>query len=628
VTGQNLYLDYGEIPSESLVTKRQVALAYAKEGWPVFLLHNPADGGCSCGKAGCSDVGNPPRTRHGFNDATTDPNTINEWWDESPEANIGIPTGLPTGLMVVDVDADKGGLDTWGEWLDINGVVNTKSSITGGGGNHYLFLTNGQSFSNSVQKLGQGIDIRGDGGYFVAPPSLHESGQLYEWEGNCEAISLVPGWLVEKCRTANFRSNDTRTQTGQLPDYLFGDIPEGSRDETLTRVVGYLHAKITDKRLVGLLLHQTNQLRCRPPLKEHQVNKILDSILARNGAGVYRGGSSGGIGGGQVTTFRHPMDTGAEIYFDDLNWVSGGRLFCHVVAYAPDGNVLANTMCEMSSTQSRYSVAQELARRNGAQPEPWADELLAAWHTLDQQHRESAEPFSLKSLADQDEPGPLSYVWGDLIPTGFPSNCYGDGGASKSTTVTGLAVSITQGKPFLGLQTVQGPVLYLDWELNEEAFLRRLYPICRGMGIPTPPDGLMYSRLTEPLAHHLPDIIQACNQVQPVLVIIDSLGPAAAADPNDTKAMIGIVQATRKLRTACLMVDHQSKTPGQSYSSKSAYGSGYKGYLVRGGMQLELASSEAARASVVLRHTKHSFTYKHGPIAYHISYDDDAIRFQ
>ena len=114
MTGQNLYLDYGEIPSESLVTKRQVALAYAKEGLPVFPLHNPADGGCSCGKAGCSDVGKHSRTRHGFNDATTDPNTINEWWDESPEANIGIPTGLPTGLMVVDVDADKGGLGTWG----------------------------------------------------------------------------------------------------------------------------------------------------------------------------------------------------------------------------------------------------------------------------------------------------------------------------------------------------------------------------------------------------------------------------------------------------------------------------------------------------------------------------------
>ena len=76
------------------------------------------------------------------------------------------------------------------------------------------------------------------------------------------------------------------------------------------------------------------------------------------------------------------------------------------------------------------------------------------------------------------------------------------------------------------------------------------------------------------------------------------------------------------------MVDHQSKTPTQSYSSKSAYGTAYKGYLVRGGMQLELASNVSGRASVILRHTKNSFTFKHGPIAYHIDYVDDDIRFQ
>ena len=95
----------------------------------------------------------------------------------------------------------------------------------------------------------------------------------------------------------------------------------------------------------------------------------------------------------------------------------------------------------MSSAKARYSIAQELARHNGAHPNSWADELLAVWHTLDLQHRESTEPFALKSLADQEEPGPLEYVWDDLIPTGFPSNCYGDGGASKSTTVMAMATA-------------------------------------------------------------------------------------------------------------------------------------------------------------------------------------------
>lgn len=282
-------LNHMGTPLDTTMSMKESALSYAARDWVVFPVHNAAAGKCSCGNAECNDVGKHPRTGHGFKDATTDPKTINDWWERWPKANIGIPTGSPTGLMVVDVDADKGGLDTWRDWLDINGVVNTKSSVTGGGGNHYLFLTDGQFFSNSVRKLGQGIDIRGDGGYFVAPPSLHGSGELYEWEGHDETISPVPYWLVEKYRQANIPTTDTRTPNGCLPGYLIGVIPEGCRDDTLTKVTGYLHAKIADKRLVRLLVHQTNQLRCRPSLDESQVDKILDSILARNGAGDYRG---------------------------------------------------------------------------------------------------------------------------------------------------------------------------------------------------------------------------------------------------------------------------------------------------------------------------------------------------
>ena len=329
-----------------------------------------------------------------------------------------------------------------------------------------------------------------------------------------------------------------------------------------------------------------------------------------------------------MSTVRYPLDDGVVLEFRDLTWTPSGRLFCQVVTFAPDGAILGNSKVEMSSSASRYKVAQELASHNGAKPDYWSDVLLAAWHSLDQVRRDVAEKFSLESLEKEEEPGPLEFLWNPFIPVGFPSNIYGDGGTSKSTTIMGLCVSITQKLPFLGLPTAQGPVFYLDWELDKTTFLRRLYAICRGMGLPSPPRDLHYSRLTEPLAYHLSDIIDACHRIDPVLVVIDSLGPAAAADPNDAEAFIKITQDLRKLDRASVTVDHQSKGSGQSYRTKRAIGTGYKDFLVRVGVQLELAENVPGRSSIVLRHSKHSFTHEHEPIAFHVKYGIGTISFE
>jgi hypothetical protein len=111
-------------------------------------------------------------------------------------------------------------------------------------------------------------------------------------------------------------------------------------------------------------------------------------------------------------------------------------------------------------------------------------------------------------------------------------------------------------------------------------------------------------------------------------VVLDSLGIAATADPNDAESFIKITQELRKLERACFSIDHQSKGTGQSYRSKRAIGSGYKDFLVRGGVQLELASSVPGRASVVLRHSKHTFTHEHEPIAFHIHYGMGSTEFE
>jgi hypothetical protein len=325
---------------------------------------------------------------------------------------------------------------------------------------------------------------------------------------------------------------------------------------------------------------------------------------------------------------RMELDHGGILEFHNLFWTPAGRLFCKVIGYAPDGSIIGNSKLEMSSSADRFRISREFAAHNGAVPDTWADALLGAWHSLDTAHQDESEKFLLMPLESRAEPGPLEFVWHPLMPVGFPSNVYGDGGASKSTTMMGLAVAIALGQPFLGMPTLKGNVLYLDWELDEQTFLRRLYAICRGMGQECPPADLYYAKLTESLDYHLPSIMEQCHRLDPALVIVDSLGPAAAADPNDAKAFIRIMQQLRKLERASVVVDHQSKTSAQSYHTKRAIGSGYKDFLVRGGIQLELAENVPGRSSIVLRHSKHNFTYAHEPVGFHIRYGTGIIEFE
>ena len=203
-------------------------------------------------------------------------------------------------------------------------------------------------------------------------------------------------------------------------------------------------------------------------------------------------------------TVRMELDNGAVLNFVDLFWTPTGRLCCQVITSAPDGPILGNSKVEMSASVSRYKVAQELASHNGSQPDVWSNAFLSAWHTLGQEHRQDREGLDLESLAGYDEPAPLEFTWGGLIPSGFISNAYGEGGSSKSITFLALALHTTQGWDFLGLPTKQGPVVYLDYELNRDEQLRRAYRTWRGMGLSSIPSEFHYQSLTEPVEVHSP----------------------------------------------------------------------------------------------------------------------------
>lgn len=178
---------------------RDAALRYAERGWAVLPLHSPAGGSCSCGRSDCG--GKHPRTAHGLNEASTDPVVIAGWWRRWPKANIGIRTGSASGLVVLDVDPAHGGARTLSELgRGGNHLKTTARVLTGGGGWHAYYAHPGGDVPNDAgRRLGAGLDVRGDGGYVVAPPSRHPSGIPYRWYMRMQReVAPLPEWLAER----------------------------------------------------------------------------------------------------------------------------------------------------------------------------------------------------------------------------------------------------------------------------------------------------------------------------------------------------------------------------------------------------------------------------------------------
>lgn len=256
------------------------ALEYAARGWLVFPLHTPLHDGCSCKRADCQAIGKHPRTINGLSDATTNEIQIRAWWTKWPDANIGIATGIQAGIIVVDLD-NKRGIDGGGNLTALatkfGGMPETLTAITGSG-EHLYFQSPCVPVKNSASKLADGVDIRGDGGYVVGPPSLHANGKRYDWKDPEQPVADLPDWML----TGITMKKEGIKTTQVIEHNPFTDAPtvnEGNRNDTLYKLGCALrgqHAKERDDIVAVLLTY--NDAKCVPPLDEREVIQIADSV--------------------------------------------------------------------------------------------------------------------------------------------------------------------------------------------------------------------------------------------------------------------------------------------------------------------------------------------------------------
>ena len=256
---------------------KNAALLYAAKGFTIFPL---------------KVYGKEPATPHGFYDATTDINQIDEWWNKNPNYNIGIVTG--NGFAVIDLDVNHGGSDRNGvleleKYQAEHGTFpETAICITPRGGKHLYYAVTQEKKTQT--NLLPGIDICGTKHYVVAPPSVTENGK-YRWEGRSIIDGMAPAdETVEKLinLSANRQSSEKQEITGisSLSESTSSVICEGGRHSFLLSKLGKMqHQGLTDDE-IREVIGNLNRHYCAPPMTEEELEKEIFEALTRYEKGV------------------------------------------------------------------------------------------------------------------------------------------------------------------------------------------------------------------------------------------------------------------------------------------------------------------------------------------------------
>ena len=182
---------------------------------------------------------------------------------------------MNSGLVVIDVDPKNGGSESLAKLVRENdNLPDTVIALTGGGGEHFYFMHPGYEVPCSAVTLGPGLDVRGDGGYVISPPSMHVSGVIYEWDVVyiVEELELspLPEWLGKLVKSANVHTPETSDH--------HGSIYEGRRNTSLFAMAGVMRRAGMFENEIFKALLEVNRTRCLPPLDDIEVGAIANGV--------------------------------------------------------------------------------------------------------------------------------------------------------------------------------------------------------------------------------------------------------------------------------------------------------------------------------------------------------------
>jgi hypothetical protein len=216
--------------------------------------------------------------------ASSNPDEIEDIFSGLQYAAIGVCTGKASALVCIDMDerAEYSGLSNY-QKAGFE-LPNCPTAQTPSGGCHLYFKQPQARIKNSASLIARGVDVRGEGGYIISPPS-HTLYGAYSWK--CSPKTVLNGPVEMPSRLLEAIQNPTKKQKSakvrsRLASQILTPILEGSRNQEMTRRIGFLLAKY-DASHSWEMTKMVNRECCLPPLDETELSKTFNSIRKKEG---------------------------------------------------------------------------------------------------------------------------------------------------------------------------------------------------------------------------------------------------------------------------------------------------------------------------------------------------------
>lgn len=552
----------------------EAALFYASLGFSVVPVHRAirqSDGviTCTCAQTTkCTSKGKHPAVNwiRYQQERPTDSQIIQWWTGYYSGYGVGIITGAVSNTFVVDIDAGPGkaGSDTIINLQTIyDDLPHTVEARTGGGGRHLLFRHPGTPVITGRNVLGPGVDVRGDGGFVVAAPSVHESGAPYLWHEHAHprnaAIATAPAWLVDMVtgHTSAERSPTGLAASGEIVRDEWGKVIDGRERHMIGIICG----------VIATLKSETGHLPDAATVMAEAWPHYEQTTRAR-GASLEADGRGESLMAIRIGHFLRRAETG--------RWKLEDR--------------------------------RPFEREDDHDPETGE---IPRDQTKPEQPRQSPR---ILSLSDLDQLPPPVWLIDGIVPHAGLVVPYGPPKAGKTFLILSMALHIAAGVPWMNRATRRGAVVYIAGEgvgglsVRLRA-MRQHYSI--GIDIPMWVIPRAVNLRDEKAVRALADLIrQTIGDTPLALLVVDTLARAMpGADENSAQDVGLVIHAAEWLRDefACTVmpIHHMGKDETRGARGTSALrGAWDAAFAITGdgkGAKLTIADLKDAEAGAVLQ---------------------------
>jgi hypothetical protein len=491
---------------------------------------------------------------------------INDFWGQNPNHGVGIITGKISGISVIDIDDPQRAAKAFknaGISPPKTFTVITRKGV-------HLYYKYDADFAQGAGRL-DAVDIRNDGGYVVAPPTVIAAHE-YTIKTDMEPVEFgeVPVELMAPQGTKETTADINRPDW--IAEALLKGAGEGQRNDTAMRLAAYFHSRGEQKDIIRAMLRQYAD-NCEPVFSYAEVDQVVESVTQRYKQSPVQTFYKGTLLEKpliDLTTprrriFRWP-DSGLSVELDHINEARDGITAWITVSKSGLGEIYGPIRMNLLSVTARAAFIRELKDRD---EHDWASVIQHISRlTIDTMREE--QPFIALSTHKAEHASP--WLLRPFIRAGQPTTFYADGGTGKSTLADAICLSIASGQSVIPgtFVTERTNVLIGDWETDPTNHKMIIDAMMKGRGMPTyAPNEIYYRRFDGPLPDYLDELQRFVIEHNIGFMVIDSIVAAAAGDDvNSDGAARSYFNTMRSLNIPYLGITHTPQSGDRIYGNR------------------------------------------------------------